>query len=138
MSKQKYPSLKNSRTFSKGIDYLVLNDENMSEVIKRVGRIRIEWDPDNHYEALVRTFICQQISGKAADAIIKKFMAIYSGRIPSPKEFLDTESSTVMDARISPQKYSYICDLCTRIYGKELNLDELNLMPDEELTSSHD
>ena len=105
----------------------------MGSIIRKVGRIDIDLGSESPYEALVETFIFQQISGRAADSILRKFKAIYRGRIPTPKQFLGTPESKVRAAGVSPQKYSYIKDLCTKIASDELNLNGLKALPDEEV-----
>src|SRR5271155_786650 len=76
----------------------------------------------NHFEALVKAIIFQQISGSAGDSIFKKFKSLYGGKTPTPKAFLSTKENLVRKAGISPQKYSYLKDLSERIEDGRLEL----------------
>ena len=105
----------------------------MAGIIRDVGPMRIYRERVSPYGAIVSSFIYQQIAGSAADAILKKFKALYGGRMPTPTEFLKTPLVRIRKAGISPQKYSYIRDLCKRIKAGELDLDGLAQLPDEEV-----
>ncbi len=112
--------------------HLKKKDKVLARIISHVGPIEVKMH-DNRYEAIVHAFINQQISGAAADSIMKKFKAMYNGRLPKPKEFLLTPEKKIRSVGISPQKYSYIKGLCERIESKELDLKNLDKLPDEEV-----
>ncbi len=84
----------------------------------------------NHFEALVKAIIFQQISGSAGSSIFKKFKAVYDGKTPTPKVFLSTKEKLVRAAGISPQKYSYLKDLSERIEDGRLELKKFYRMDD--------
>ena len=113
--------------------HLKRSDNVLARIINRLGVIETNWSPSDPYEAIVQSFIYQQIAGSAADAIIKRFEQLYNGRLPTPKEFLKTPEKRVRGAGISPQKYSYIKDLCERLVGGDLDLEGLAKLPDEEV-----
>jgi DNA-3-methyladenine glycosylase II len=127
------PKLFDKKTLRKASAHLRKSDRTMAKIIKSVGNIDPEWGTRDPYEAIVRSFIFQQISGSAGASIIKKFMAIYGGRLPTPREFLKTPEKMVRAAGISPQKYSYLKDFCQRLEGRQLDLHSLADLPDEEV-----
>lgn len=133
MRSVKFESLSDRRVWSRGARHLKKRDKKLAKIIDRFGNIRSNWGPSNPYEAIVESFIYQQIAGSAAAAILKKFKVLYGNRLPTPREFLKTPESRVRSAGVSPQKYSYIKDLCERLVGGELDLEGLAKLPDEEV-----
>ncbi|MCL5238889.1 MAG: DNA-3-methyladenine glycosylase 2 family protein [Candidatus Marsarchaeota archaeon] len=133
MRKRSFETLVSNHTWQKGMRHLMKSDRKMAEIISRFGSINREWGPSDPYEAIVESFIYQQIAGSAAEAIANKFRGLYGGRFPKPREFLRTSQKRVRGAGISPQKYSYIKDLCERLVRKELDLKTLSRLPDEEV-----
>ncbi len=87
---------------------------------------------DGHYEALVGAIIYQQLAGSAARAILDRFKKIYGGKIPDPKQYLSTHENKLRASGLSPQKISYIRDLCERIVKGSLDLPSLTHLSDEE------
>ena len=76
---------------------------------------RIELQPlmlrANHFEALVRSIISQQISTKAAQSIAAKFVKLYRGKFPSPKQVLKTPNEVLRGVGLSQSKVVYIKNL---------------------------
>lgn len=129
------PTIRDKRTWNAGVRHL-RKDSTMSRIINRVGSIEVdtEWKAWNdHYGSLVRSIVFQQISGSAGNSIMKKFRSLYGNRIPSPERFLSTPMRMVRAAGISPQKYSYLVDLCTRIRDGRLELKRFRVMDDEDV-----
>lgn len=133
MKDARFESLSNNSVWRRGTLHLKKKDRVLAKIIGRFGKIRSNWGPTDSYEAIVESFIYQQIAGSAADAILKKFEGLYGGRLPSPQEFLKTPESRVRSAGVSPQKYSYIKDLCERLVHGDLDLKSLAELPDEEV-----
>ena len=86
-------------------------DPILGKLVKSIGPIDFEMD-DGHYEALVGAIIYQQLAGSAARAILDRFKKIYGGKIPDPKQYLSTPENKLRASGLSPQKISYIRDLC--------------------------
>lgn len=133
MSSVKYGSIWDSRLRSRALRHISSADQTMAGVISRVGKLELDMPTGSYYESIVESFIYQQIAGSAADAILRKFKGLYGGRIPSPKQFLLTPLRRARSAGLSPQKYSYIRDLCERLERSELDLEGLEALPDEEV-----
>lgn len=61
------------------------------------------------YEALVRAVMFQQLHGRAAEAILARFMALHPDTaFPSPDAVLGTSDETLRSVGLSRQKVSYI------------------------------
>lgn len=135
--RRKIPTIYDSKVWSAGMRHLSKNDRVLAKIIKRMGKLEVTWGGDS-YKSLISGIIYQQISGAAGDSIERKFKALYNGRMPSPKRFLATPEKKVRKAGISPQKYSYLVDLCTRIHDGRLELSKFNKMEDEDIVEELD
>lgn len=61
------------------------------------------------YESLVRAVMFQQIHGKAAEAILGRFVALFpESGFPTPENVLSLDESTLRSVGLSRQKVSYI------------------------------
>ncbi len=107
------------------------HDPVLGRVVEKLGRIDFELD-DGHYEALVGSIMFQQLAGSAARAILNRFKELYNGKIPTPEEYLSTDEKKLRFAGVSPQKISYLRDLCERMVNGSLDLKSLEHLPDDE------
>jgi len=83
-------NLAEKEVWTKGMRHLKKNDTALAKIINRLGPYEFRLD-DDHYEALVGSIIFQQLAGAAARAILNRFKQIYDGKIPRPRQYLDTE-----------------------------------------------
>jgi DNA-3-methyladenine glycosylase II len=91
-------------------------DPVLAQIIERVGPCRLE--PRNegtHFDALVRSIVYQQLSGKAASTILSRVHALYGNRSPTPAELLATPDETLRTAGLSRQKLSYLKDFAAKV-----------------------
>jgi DNA-3-methyladenine glycosylase II len=86
----------------------------------------------NPYKSLVEAIITQQLSGKAADSISRRFRKLF-GKFPKPADVLKMPDSKLRSAGLSNMKISYIKDLSKKIEARELKISSLNKMTDEEI-----
>ncbi len=129
-------SLADVKTWESATRHLRRVDPILGEVIDRHGPYKFELE-DGYYESLVGAIIFQQLAGKAAQAILNRFKTLY-GRIPTPREFLKTPESKLRSAGLSPQKISYLRDLCERLEKGVLDLKRLEDLPDDEVVRELD
>ena len=117
--------------------YLCAVDPIMAKAIERVGPCTLIPNPQL-FETLVDAIISQQISVKAADAIMGRLRAVLhaeaEGKI-SPHALLTLEEDTLRGVGLSPQKMRYIRDLTERVVNGELDLEQLSELEDEEVIS---
>ncbi len=85
-------------------------------LIKQVGRPRMEVDrARSPYEALVRAIAHQQLHGRAAQAILARFTALYPAiPFPSPEMVLATDDGALRGCGFSGGKIAAIRDICAR------------------------
>ncbi len=132
-----FESFTSAKVWDKAVMHLSRNDPAMKTLSKKHGRIRIKLHK-NYYESLVSAIIAQQLAWSAANSITKKFKTLFNGNIPEPALFLKTSEKKVRSSGISPQKYSYIKDLCIRIESSQLEITKFQHMEDEAIISELD
>ena len=92
--------------------------------------------PPDHYGALVRAIVGQQLSTKAARTIFLRLTERYGGRTPTPAELLaDDPDALRAAAGLSRAKASYLRSLAEHVTSGELELERLDEMPDEDVTA---
>ena len=81
----------------------------MAGVIDAVGPCRFETAPHlTHFEAVARSIMSQQLSGKAADTIIGRFRDLFPGRYPKPDALAKMSVARLRSAGVSRQKAGYL------------------------------
>ena len=107
-------------------------DPVLAGVIARVGPCRMEPRRiGTHYDALVRSIVYQQLSGKAAGTIHRRFCEIYPNKRPRAELVAATEDAPLRGAGLSRQKIGYLRDLSARVTNRTLPLAHLGRLPDE-------
>ncbi len=92
--------------------------------------------PDDHYGALVRSIVGQQLSTKAARAIYGRLAERFGGRTPTPAEVLaDDPDELKAAAGLSRAKVSFLRSLAEHVLDGSLELERLDDLPDEEVIS---
>lgn len=92
--------------------------------------------PDDHYGALLRAIVGQQLSTKAARTIYGRVTERYGGRTPTPEELIaDDLDELRLAAGLSRAKASYLRSLAEHVVSGELELERLDEMPDEEVAA---
>jgi DNA-3-methyladenine glycosylase II len=92
--------------------------------------------PDDHYGALVRAIVGQQLSTKAARTIYGRLTDRYGGRTPTPAELVADDLDALRAAAgLSRAKASYLRSLAEHVIGGELELERFDQMPDEEIAA---
>ncbi len=90
-------------------------------------------DGDDHYGALVRSIVGQQLSVRAARAIYGRLTARFGDRPPTPQEILEDDPEELRAAAgLSRAKVAYLRSLAEHVVAGELELARLDELPDEE------
>jgi DNA-3-methyladenine glycosylase II len=87
------------------------------------------------YEALIRAIAHQQLHGKAAEAILARFAALYAADgFPSPEQVLDTDDIILRGCGFSAAKLAAVRDICAKtLDGTVPTKRQAGRIPDEEL-----
>jgi DNA-3-methyladenine glycosylase II len=120
------------------VEHLRAADPVLRDVIDEVGVEGLgeprAVHPHDHYGALLRSIVGQQLSTKAARAIYERLTKRYGGRTPTPQEVLaDDPDELRIAAGLSHAKVGYLRSLAERILAGELELERLDELPDEEV-----
>ncbi len=107
-------------------------DPVLAEIIARVGPYRMEVRrAGTHYDALVRSIVYQQLSGKAAGTIHRRFCELYPGKRPRAERVLESTDAQLRSAGLSRQKIGYLRDLSARVVDGTLPLAHLGRLSDD-------
>ena len=116
----------------KGISYLRRKDPTMNKIIKLVGNYTIKKRNDP-FLSLVEAIIYQQLTGKAAESIYRKFLKYCGNSNPDPDKILATSDEAMKSFGLSCRKVEYIKMLSESIKNKSLDIDLFPKMLDEEI-----
>jgi DNA-3-methyladenine glycosylase II len=91
-------------------------DSAFAALIGRVGPPRLAIERQRSpYEALIRAIAHQQLHGRAAEAILARFSALYPGdAFPAPALVLATEDEPLRACGFSGSKIAAIRDICAK------------------------
>ena len=97
-----------------------------------------EPDPErasrDHYAALLRAIVGQQLSTKVAAVIWSRVVARFAGRPPTPQQVLDDDPDALRTSvGLSRAKMTYLRSLAEHIISGELDLDHTATLSDDEL-----
>lgn len=110
-------------------------DKKMAALIRKHGVLG-EWKgrSDDPFESLVKSIVYQQISGKAAESILNKFLKLYPNKkFPTPSDVLKTRIPKLRSAGLSNQKATYIKDLALKFEEGQVSPKHFAQMSDEEI-----
>ena len=92
--------------------------------------------PSDHYGALIRSIVGQQLSTKAARAIYTRLTDRFGGRTPTPVEVLEDDPEELRAAAgLSRAKVSFLRSLAEHVIGGSLELERLDDLPDDEVSA---
>jgi DNA-3-methyladenine glycosylase II len=101
-------------------------------VIDAVGPFGLKLQT-RRFESLARAIVAQQISGAAARSIWKRLaMSVHPRRVTA-ESLADLDDLSLRTAGVSPQKFSYLRDLQEQVNTKQVRLQRLHLLSDEEV-----
>jgi DNA-3-methyladenine glycosylase II len=88
--------------------------------------------PGDHYAALLRSIVGQQLSTIAARAIWRRLVERFGGRAPTPQEILDDDPDALRTGvGLSRAKTDYLRSLAEHVVSGELELDRLEGLDDD-------
>lgn len=112
----------------------MFKDPILNKLHKKYGPHKFEDKSEKLYEELVESIINQQLSGKAADTIYKRFLALFrNSEFPKPEILLKTDVEKLRNAGMSYSKASYIKNIAQAFKDKSLDPKKLKIMTDEEV-----
>lgn len=115
----------------KVINHLKKSDPIMRGIIERIGPYRMEFGPPE-FCSLAEAIVYQQLNGKAAVTIFKRFVAL-AGEPLTPEGILNLTDEQLRGVGLSKQKSSYLKDLAAKTHGGLLDFSRLPELRDEEV-----
>jgi DNA-3-methyladenine glycosylase II len=110
---------------------LLRRDPVLAALIRRHGPCRLaDAVRVDHFSALVRSIVFQQLSTKAASTIHARLLTLMPDGV-TPEALAAVTEDQFRDAGISRQKAVYLRDLCERVGGGEVVLDGVEALDDE-------
>jgi DNA-3-methyladenine glycosylase II len=113
-------------------DHLSKNDPRLAPIIARFGPCTVEPHTD-YYRELVGSIISQQLSIKASATIIKRFVALFDDKFPTPEQILQRDIEELRAVGMSRPKANYVLDLALHIVEGKLQLERLPALSNEEI-----
>lgn len=109
-----------------------------SDPVLRVFMKQVELQPlklqKNYFEALVRAIANQQLSGKAAQTILNRMLALFKpGRFPTPQEYLKMSDKKLRSIGFSNSKVSYTKNVARFFIEREKDIKRIHKLIDEEV-----
>ena len=116
----------------KGLKHLKQADKKMGRLIAEFEKPEFKKDL-NYFEALVRAIVYQQLSGKAAATIYKRFKNLFiKNKYPSPIMVMKRSHEELRSVGLSNQKASYIHNIADAFYTGAIPKD-INIIGDKEV-----
>jgi DNA-3-methyladenine glycosylase II len=121
----------------KAVVHLKKVDPVLGQVIEKLGTYN-GWPASTgtHFDAVCRSIVFQQLSGKAAGTIHGRFQGLYGGRTPLPAELASTSDEHLRSIGLSRQKSAYLKDLGSRVALGDLPIETLHELSDDEIISA--
>ena len=76
----------------------------------------------NYFDALSKSIIYQQLSGKVAKIIYNRFLSLFVNKIPDPAQYQKLENINLKNIGLSKQKISYISNVSLFFLSVENNI----------------
>jgi DNA-3-methyladenine glycosylase II len=115
----------------KAVAHLKNADPVLREIIERLGPCRMEFGPPE-FHSLAEAIVYQQLNGKAAVTIFKRFAAL-AGEPLTPEGILKLTDEQMRSAGLSKQKSAYLKDLAAKTKEGLLDFSKLPALSDEEV-----
>jgi len=115
----------------KAVIHLKKSDPVLRAIIDRVGPCRMEFGPAE-FCSLAEAIVYQQLNGKAAVTIFKRFAAL-AGEPLTPEGILKLSDEQLRGVGLSKQKSAYLKDLAAKTASGVLDFSCLAKLPDEEV-----
>ena len=126
-----------SADYSRARRVLLRRDPILANLIRQHGpcgladAVRVD-----HFSALVRAIIFQQLSTKAASTIHDRLLGLFPERRPDPAALIGVTEEQFRSVGVSRQKAMYLRDLCEKLASGEVQLDSIHALEDEDVIAA--
>lgn len=115
--------------------HLAASDLTLGRLIERVGPMRMRRSPyKTPFDALLRSIVYQQLSGKAAGTIHRRVLDLFPRRRPGPERLLALSDARLRGAGLSGNKARAVRDLAAKtLDGTVPSARRIVAMDDEDI-----
>jgi DNA-3-methyladenine glycosylase II len=116
---------------------LLRRDPILATIIREYGPCGLSAaQRSDHFSALVRAIVFQQLSTRAASTIYARMVALLPDGELTPAALAAASDEQLRSAGISRQKAGYLRDLCQKVTAQIVPLDDLEHMDDEQVIAA--
>lgn len=88
----------------------------------------------NYFQSLIRAIANQQLSGKAAQSVLNKILALFpTGKFPTPQEYIKMSDAKLRSAGFSFSKIAYTKNVARFFIEREKEIKQIHKLADEEV-----
>ncbi len=109
-------------------------DQVLFKIIPEIEPFIIE-KSDEIFFSLVESIISQQLSIKASDTIVKRFVALFPEGEITPEHVLAVPREKFREVGMSWNKADYVHNIARAILEKQLHIDSFDTMTDDEVVA---
>jgi DNA-3-methyladenine glycosylase II len=123
-------------SLSAAVAEIAQRDRVMAGLIRAGGPMRLpasRGGEDGHFRDLAESIVYQQLTGKVAQTIHGRFVALFGGSLPTPEAVLAVPEASMRAAGLSAAKTASIKDLAMKVAVGTVPLARLVKLPDQEL-----
>ena len=113
--------------------YLLTVDPILGKIIQIIPPFEKETKKGESFIKLVDEIVGQQLSGKVADVIFARFLTLFPDNKITPDSVLKLEDQAIRDVGMAWSKVRSVKDLALKVSNKEVILDKLNTLSDEDI-----
>jgi DNA-3-methyladenine glycosylase II len=114
------------------IEHFKKHDPIMYKLTKMLGLFELV-PSDTYFYNLTRSITSQQLSTKSATAIFKRFVELFQDQMPTAEAVLKVKDEKLRSIGYSRTKIVYIKDLAQKVLTKEVELENISKLKDEEI-----
>lgn len=123
--------------YSRASRLLARRDPVLAALIRQHGPCRLaDAVRADHFSALVRSIVFQQLSTKAASTIHARLIGLMPDGAVSPEALALITETQFRNAGVSRQKAMYLRDLCERVAAGDVVLDGVEALEDEAIIAA--
>ena len=126
---KKSPSYAN--IMSSAYEHLASIGNPLSHIVRSIGVLEFNPDPEI-FRNVCESIICQQLSSRVADVILKRVYAAIPDGEMSPKNILGIDSAVFRECGISYRKIEYIKEFSGNVLQGKIDLEKLQNADDDE------
>lgn len=111
---------------------LPFTDNTILSIAKRLPLRELKKSTDIYFD-LTDAIVSQQLSGKVAQTIFNRFLALFPNNYPTPSILLNTPDEELRSAGLSKGKAAYLKNLAQFALTNSMDLDYIESMSDDEI-----